>query len=160
MDTQQRKADRARRTKAEGRHFVGEWKVVANTPVAGEEEWVRIRPVQGGQYELYELAYKSADASGWRVLQKLVYMADTGTLENRVDADGLPPLIPGSTDPEREPERCLSFWNRRVRNRQEQCSIFAIRIGKNPPAGPGEADCPLPPSEEGDNGSWGAEEGG
>ena len=143
------KRQRRRSATIEGPLFEGDWNVI----VGGEStpsNRIRIEAAGGGEYDL---KYLDPLTGGWSFLQKLVYMPDTCTLENLVDDEGKPPLLPGSE--EREPQRCISFWNCAVRNRHDCCAISAIRIGKNPPQ-PGKL---LPPFEQGDKGAWGAEEG-
>jgi|GEM_PF-2848105 len=144
--------ERRRFTAIEGRHFLGRWTAIAGNTGGSEE----LRITAHG--DLYELKYfykeNSDDPGRWRLLQQLVYMPDTRTLENRVDDDGLPRLLDAESE-RREPERCITFWNCIARNRGKSCTIFAMRIGQNP-----GAQSQLPPFEQGATGSWGAEEGG
>lgn len=138
--SQDKQKRRRRMTSIDGDLYQGEWKVVAgeNAVPSGR---VRIRHLEGSEYLL-----EYQDGETWKTLQVLAFMPDTGTLENRVGEDGGP--LPG------EPERCLTFWNRVVRNRVSRCSLFAMRVGHNAPGLPN-----LPGFEQGPNGSWGAEEG-
>jgi hypothetical protein len=133
--------NRRQMTSIDPDRFQGEWTVVAGQDYVPSGR-VRIRHLDGSEYLL---EYQDRELL-WRPLQTLFFMPDTGTLENRVGEDGWP--LP------KEPERCLTFWNRAVRNRAKLSSIFAMRIGCNPPG-----DSNLPGFETGPNGSWGAEEG-
>jgi hypothetical protein len=127
-------------TRIDGNLYIGEWSVLAGQSALPSHR-VRIQRAEGEEFVLEYLA-----EDDWRPLQTLVYMPDTKTLENRVDEQGR--CLPG------EPERCISFWNRVVRNRAPACAIYAMRVGANPAGLPG-----LPAFENGPNGSWGAEEG-
>lgn len=155
--------ERRRMTTVSGRHFVGIWKVIAGNPVEANKKGATKGTVATKQYEmlilstganLFSLSYRQVPSKAWTHLQTLTYMADTHTLENRIGEDGRP-LRRGPKEEDREPERCLTFWNCRVRSQGEKCAIFALRFGKNP----GD-DSQLPGFEMGTNGSWGAEEGG
>ena len=135
-----RRERRRRMTRIDGSLYEGEWKVISGTSAVPSGR-IRIRAEKGDEFALEYQVEK-----GWALLQIMVYMPDTETLENRVDASGQP--LPG------EPERRISVWNRLVRNRSECCSIYAMRVGANPSHLLG-----LPDFEQGPNGSWGAEEG-
>jgi hypothetical protein len=139
MDTD-RQRRRRRMTRIYGDLYEGEWRVISGENSMPSDR-VRIRHAEGDEFVL---EYLSGEV--WQPLQTLVYMPDTETLENRVDENG--GCLPD------EPERCISFWNRVVRNRAPKCAIYAMRVGENPPGLPG-----LPAWETGSNGSWGAEEG-
>ncbi len=145
---------RRRLSNIEGRHFVGKWKwKVGNTGVPATIYRIEPDPDADNQYRLeYERS-----SGQWQLLQTLEYMPDTGTLENLTDDDGQPREIPGVHPTLQEPQRCITFWNCRTRNRHDKCAIFAMRIGPNPPPDDGSV---LPISEQDDNGSWGAEEEG
>lgn len=159
MKDQKGVEQRRRVSAVTGQHFVGTWKITAGSPLDGSDKKYEMRIVPAGtpaepKDTLYFLQYRvvepATEKTEWTDLQELVFLPDTQTLENRVAQDGCP-------RPD-EPERCIAFWDRRVRNRAPKCSIFAIRVGKNPPHL--AQDESLPPFETGSNGSWTAEEGG
>ena len=135
-----------------GNGYEGTWTVIAGSPADGESQptyEMRIREIVASPPgSRYRLSYRQ-DGGDWIELQILEYVPGTNTLENRVGSDGGPP--------EGEPERCITFWNRRERNQAPQNSIFAMRVGKNPNS---PHDGELPSFEQGPTGSWGAEEGG
>ncbi len=150
---------RRRMTNIDGRQFVGVWNVKAGSPLlSGEPKYdMKIEHSTGDEYDLYYRVrpdVAAADGGGWQKLQQLEYMADTGTLENRVGDDGQPRRISEDSDL-REPERCINFWNCMTRNRAKKCAIFAMRVGPNR-----KSRRALPYFEDGEDGSWGAEEGG
>lgn len=144
--SEEMKWHRKRFTAVDGRFFLGEWNVTAGSSGVGEK--MRIIAAAGEEFEL-----QFHEGNVWKPLQKLVCMPDTQTLENRVDDDGKPRRINPGQEP-REPERCISFWNRMIRSKAEKLSIFAMRVGANPMP----QNC-LPDSEKGEKGAWGAEEG-
>ncbi len=128
----------------DGRHFEGVWHIKAGDPTPEDTEpQYDMKIVARGDYR-FRLYYSvRSNKPRWVELQDLQYMPDTQTLENLSEA---------ST------ERCITFWNRPLRNRASCCSLFAMRVEKNGHSVPSEDDLPI--FEQGTGGSWGAEDEG